>query len=74
MGRQQYENTSNNRKINMTPPEPRDSTTPARHEHPNTEETNESNLKNNFMQMIENLREEIRKSFREMEETMNQKM
>ncbi|ERE70461.1 GTPase IMAP family member 3-like protein [Cricetulus griseus] len=73
MGRGQYKNTSNNRKTNMTPPESREST-PARHEHPNTEEAKESNLKNNFMQMIENLREEIRKSFREMEEKTNQKM
>ncbi|ERE73234.1 heterogeneous nuclear ribonucleoprotein C-like 1-like isoform 1 [Cricetulus griseus] len=73
MGRQQYKNTSNNRKTNMTPPEPRDSI-PARHEHPNTEEAEESNLKNNFMEMIENLKEEIKKSFREMEEKTNQKM
>ncbi|ERE69698.1 hypothetical protein H671_6g16992 [Cricetulus griseus] len=62
---------SNNRKTNMAPPESRDST-PARH--PNTEAAEESNLKNNFMQMIENLREEIRKSFREMEEKITQKM
>ncbi|ERE82006.1 GTPase IMAP family member 3-like protein [Cricetulus griseus] len=61
------------KKTNMTPPEPRDST-PSRHEHPNTEEAEESNLKNNFMEMIENLREEIRKSFREMEEKTTQKM
>ncbi|ERE84459.1 GTPase IMAP family member 3-like protein [Cricetulus griseus] len=73
MGRRQYKNTSNNRKTNMTPQESRDST-PARHEHSNTEEAEESNLKNNFTQMIENLKEEIRKSFREMEEKMNQKM
>ncbi|ERE91606.1 hypothetical protein H671_1g0824 [Cricetulus griseus] len=73
MRKQQYKNTSNNRKTNMTPPESRDST-PARHEHLNTEEAEESNLKNNFMQMIETLREEIRKSFREMEEKTNQKM
>ncbi|ERE70014.1 olfactory receptor [Cricetulus griseus] len=73
MGRRQYKNTSNNRKTNMTPPESRDST-PARHEHPNTEEAEESNLKNNFVEMIESLKEEIKKSFREMEEKTNQKM
>ncbi|ERE81496.1 GTPase IMAP family member 3-like protein [Cricetulus griseus] len=72
-GRRQYKNTSNNRKTNMTPPESRDST-PARPEHPNTDEAEESKLKNNFMQMIETLREEVRKSFREMEEKTNQKM
>ena len=57
----------------MTPPESRDST-PASHDHPNTEETEESNLKINFMEMTENLKEEVRKSFREMEEKTNQKM
>ena len=57
----------------MTPPESRDST-PARHDHPNTEEAEESNLKNNFMEMIETLTNEVRKSFKEMEEKTNQKM
>ena len=57
----------------MTPPESRDST-PARQDHPNTEEAEQSNLKINFMGMIENLKEEIRKSCREMEEKTNQKM
>ncbi|MGE9715022.1 RBD-like domain-containing protein, partial [Escherichia coli] len=73
MGRRQYKNTFNNRKINMIPPESRDYT-PARHEHPNTDDGEENNLKNNFMKMIETLREEIKKSFREMEEKTNQKM
>ena len=57
----------------MTPSETRDYT-PARQDHPETEEAEESNLKINFMEMIENLKEEIRKSFREMEEKTNQKM
>ena len=57
----------------MTPPDSRDSK-PARHEHPNTEDAEESKLKNNFMEMIENLKEEIRKSFKEMEEKTNQKI
>ncbi|MEJ1279964.1 hypothetical protein NN561_010901 [Cricetulus griseus] len=73
MERRQYKNTSNNRKTNITPPESRDSI-PARHEHPNTDEAEESNIKNNFMQMIETLTEEIRQSSREMEEKTNQKM
>ena len=51
----------------MMPPESRDST-PAKAEHPNTNEAEESNLKNNFMQMIETLRKEMGKSFREMED------
>ncbi|ERE65931.1 GTPase IMAP family member 3-like protein [Cricetulus griseus] len=55
------------------PPESRDST-PARYEHHNTDETEESKLKNKFLQMIETLREEMRKSFREMEEKTNQKI
>ena len=53
----------------MTPPESRDST-PARYDHPNTEEAKKSNLKNNFMQMTENLKKEIGNSFREIEETI----
>ncbi|ERE67187.1 GTPase IMAP family member 3-like protein [Cricetulus griseus] len=73
MGRRQYKNTSNNRKTNMMPPESRDST-PVRPKHTNTDGAEENNLKNNFMQIIETLREEMRKSFREMEEKTNQKM
>ncbi|ERE88257.1 GTPase IMAP family member 3-like protein [Cricetulus griseus] len=73
MGRRHYKNTSNNRKTNMTPPESRDST-PATPEHSNTDEAEESSLKNNFMQMIETLSKKMRKFFREMEEKTNQKM
>ncbi|ERE84321.1 vomeronasal 2 receptor, 52 precursor [Cricetulus griseus] len=73
MGRRHYKYTSNNRNTDMIPPESRDSM-PARPEHPSKDEAEESNLKNNFMKMRETLREEIRKSYREMEEKTNQKM
>ncbi|ERE67208.1 WASH complex subunit FAM21 [Cricetulus griseus] len=56
MGRRQYKNTFNNRKTNMMPPESRDST-PTRPEHPNTDEAEENYLKNNFMEMIEILKD-----------------
>ena len=51
----------------------RDST-PARPEPPNNDEAEKNSFKNNFMQMTETLRQEIRKSFREMEEKTRQKM
>ena len=57
----------------MTPPEYRDST-PTRHEHSNTVESEKRNLKNNFMRMTETIREKMRKSFREMGEQKKQKM
>ena len=50
----------------------RDST-PPRPETPNTDEAEDSSLKNNFSQMTETLKDEMRKSFREMEENTNQK-
>ena len=43
----------------MTPPESRDST-PKRPEHPNTDEAEENDLKNNFMKMIEALKEDMK--------------
>ena len=36
--------------------------TPARPEHPNTDESGENNLKNNFMKMTEALKEEKKNS------------
>ena len=54
----------------MTPLESRDST-PVRPEHPNANEAEENDLKNNFMKMIEALKEDMRKSPKEMEEKQN---
>lgn len=39
---------------------------PARPEHPNKDEAEETDPKNNFMNMIETLKEEISKFFKEM--------
>lgn len=50
----------------MAPPEPRGPTT-ARPEHPNAEEAEENNLKNNFI-LIEALKEEIKNFLKETEE------
>ena len=63
MGRQQGRSTLNNIKSNRIPPETSGSTT-ARPEHPNTDEAEENNLKNNFMKMVE----EIKDSLKEAEE------
>ncbi|ERE84607.1 putative transposase [Cricetulus griseus] len=73
MGRRQYKSTFNNRKINMTSPETRDPT-PARPEQHNANEAEENDLKNIFMKMIEGLKEDMRKSLKEMEEKTNQKV
>lgn len=43
----------------MTPLESKDST-PARHEHGNADEAEENDLKNNFMKIIESLKEDMR--------------
>ncbi|MGE9574270.1 hypothetical protein ACQP3C_24730, partial [Escherichia coli] len=73
MRRGQCKSTFNNRKPNMTPPETRNHT-PARPEHPNSDEAEENDLKNIFMKMIEDLKEDMRKSLKEMEEKINQKL
>ena len=56
----------------MAPPEPSGPTI-ARHEHANTDEAEENDLKNNFMKMIEALKEEMKISLKEMEEKTKRK-
>ena len=56
----------------MTPPESRDPT-PARPEHYNTDDTEENDLKNIFMKMIERLKEDMTKYSKKIEEK-NQKV
>ncbi|CAH7484839.1 AABR07011733.1 [Phodopus roborovskii] len=74
MGRRQYKRTPNNRKTNMTPPESRESTT-TRMEHNNTAEEAEGyDLKITIIKMIEALKEDMRKSLKEIEEKTNKKV
>ena len=54
----------------MTTPEISDST-PARPEHPNTDDAEEKDLKSNFIKMMEAFKEEINDSLKEMEENTN---
>ena len=58
MGRQ-GKNTFNTTKSNMTPTKTTGPTM-ARLEHPNTDEAEENNLKNNFRRMFEALKEEMK--------------
>lgn len=51
----------------MKPPQARDPTT-IRHEHSNTAEAQENNLKYNIMKIIEVLKEEMKNSSREIKE------
>ena len=53
-------------KSKKAPPETSGSTT-ARPEHPNADEAEENNLKNNFMKMIEALKEEMKNFLKEKE-------
>ena len=64
--RQQGKSTLNNIKSSKAPLEISGATT-ARPEHPNTDEVEENKLKNNFMMIIEVLKEEIKNSLKEME-------
>lgn len=56
----------------MSPPEPNYSTT-ASSKYYNTIETQEKDLKVNFMKMIKDLREEMNKSFKKIQENTNKK-
>lgn len=56
----------------MIPPVTRGSI-PSRPEHPNTDEAEENSLKNNFMKMIEALKEEMTNPLKDMEEKTNEK-
>ncbi|ERE82661.1 ferritin light chain 1-like protein [Cricetulus griseus] len=67
MRRGQGKSTSNNRKPNMTPPETRNHT-PVRPQHHNADEPEENDLKNIFRKMIEELKEDLRKSLKEIED------
>ncbi|ERE71789.1 putative transposase [Cricetulus griseus] len=73
MGRRQSKNTLNNRKINMTPPESRN-TTPARSEKPKREDEEEMDLKNYLRKMTETFKEETRKSLKEIEGKTSKKL
>lgn len=70
MGRQQGKNTLNNRKSSRASLETGGSTV-RKPEHPNSDAVEENDTKNNFMEMIEVLKEEMKKSLTEMEEKMN---
>lgn len=67
MGRQHGRNTLNNTKNNTATSETRDSTA-RRHEHSNTDEIEENETKNNFIKMIEALKEERKNFLNGMEE------
>ncbi|XP_059108386.1 uncharacterized protein LOC131901160 isoform X1 [Peromyscus eremicus] len=69
MDRGQCKSTVNNKKHTMVPSEP----TPARPEHPNTEETEEIDLKNDLKKMLEIFKEEMKNSLKELEEKSNKK-
>ena len=71
MGKQ-GKNTLNTTKNNTTPTKTSDSTT-ARLEHPNIDEAEENDLKNNFRRMFEALKEEMKNSLKEMEKKTNKK-
>ena len=73
MGRQQCKNIFDNIESNMAIPKTSGSTT-AKLGHPNADETEEYHLKNNFMEMIEALKEEMKNSLKEMEERTNKKL
>ena len=57
----------------MTPPEPSDPST-ARPEHSNAAETQENELKNNFIMKIQALAEEMKNSLEEIEEKTQKKL
>ena len=65
--------TLKNKTCSTAPPETSDSTV-ARPKHPNTDEAEENDIKNNFMKMIETLKEEMKNSLKEMEEKTNKKL
>ncbi|ERE67247.1 NACHT, LRR and PYD domain-containing protein 1 [Cricetulus griseus] len=67
MRRGQGKSTSNNRKPKRTPPETRNHT-PVRPQHHDADEPEENDLKNIFRKMIEDLKEDMKKSLKEMEE------
>lgn len=72
MGRRQNKRSLSNRNTNMTPPESRDPT-PARPEKHYIDEEEETDHKNYFMKMMETLKEETRKSLKEIEEKQTKK-
>ena len=59
MGRRQCKNTFNTETSGSKS---------ARPEHPNTNEAEENDLKNNFMKMIEALKEDMKNSLKEVED------
>ncbi|KAK7831571.1 hypothetical protein U0070_015083 [Myodes glareolus] len=72
MGRRQCKNSSNNLQGNMTSPESRDHET-RRIEHPTPEEIEEIDSKQNFMKIIEELKQEVKICRKEMEDKYNKK-
>ena len=64
------ENTLSNRKSYTASLETGGSTV-RKPEHPNSDAVEENDTKNNFMEMIEVLKKEMKKSLTEMEEKMN---
>ena len=60
MKRHQFRNSFNKLKCKLVTPEPNGHTT-GRPDHPNPEEVEENDLKNNFMKMIETFKEEMKK-------------
>ena len=65
MGRLHYKNTFNNTENNMVPPEISASIS-ARPEQPKTDEAERNDIKNNFIKMIEVLKEEMKDFLKEM--------
>ena len=68
MGRLQCKNFSNNLKGNMTTPDSRDHST-RRLEHPIPKEVEEIDFKQNIMKIIEDLKQEVKNCYKEMEKT-----
>ncbi|KAK7799982.1 hypothetical protein U0070_003128 [Myodes glareolus] len=66
MGRHQCKNSSNSMKGNMTSPESRDHET-RRIEHPTQEDIEEIDYKQNYMKIIEELKQEVKNCHKEME-------
>ena len=73
MGRRQCKNSSNNLKGNMTSPDSRDHET-RRIGHPTPEEIEEIDSKQNFMKIIEDLKQEVKICRKEMQEKYNKKI
>ncbi|KAK7815479.1 hypothetical protein U0070_005591 [Myodes glareolus] len=73
MGRHQCKNSSSNLKSNMITPESSEHAR-GRLEHPNPEEVEEIDFKCNVMKVLETIKQDVKNSFKEMEEKTNKKV